>query len=169
VKPLECHVHFFNRALEVRGEFCARLQRAGTSAIVIQTFHVWLPSTRRSAAETSDVSRLATLYSPLRGGNIRRFTSGYLLLAAPRRKHQTFHVWLPSTRRSAAEASDVSRLATLYSPLRGGNIRRFTSGYLLRAPPARKARENLSHSISNRVCCDALFFATRSTTVTCNV
>jgi hypothetical protein len=112
---------FFNRGLEVRGEFCARLQRAGTSVIVIQTFHVWLPSARRSAAERS-----------------RRFTSGYLLLAAPRRNDpdvsrlatfcsplrggtiQTFHVWLPSTRRSAAER------------------RRFTSGYLLLAAPRRK-------------------------------
>jgi hypothetical protein len=40
------------RALEVRGEFFARLQRAVIMGDVIQTFHVWLPSVRRCRGET---------------------------------------------------------------------------------------------------------------------
>jgi hypothetical protein len=39
------------RALEVRGEFFARLQRAVIVREVIQTFHVWLPSARRCRGE----------------------------------------------------------------------------------------------------------------------
>jgi hypothetical protein len=105
-----------NRALEVRGEFCARLQRAGTGAFL-----------------DPDVSRLATFCPPLLGANQTRFplaqqscakkvargvTSGSPRSASIRALEvrgeffarlqravivreviQTFHVWLPSARR----------------------------------------------------------------------
>ena len=75
----------FNGALEVRGEFCARLQRAGIMGDVIQTFHVWLPSVRRCRGEYP-------------------YAIGYLLFAAAAAKYHypastRLTVWLLSLRR----------------------------------------------------------------------
>ena len=51
MKRLECG-SISSRALEVRTELFARLQRAVHCRIAPQTFHVWLPSLRRCRGET---------------------------------------------------------------------------------------------------------------------
>jgi hypothetical protein len=73
---------FMFRALKVREDFCARLQRANILIAVVQTFHVWLPSRRRC-----------------RGGTLQTF---HVWLPSRRRCRggtlQTFHVWLTCVR-----------------------------------------------------------------------